>query len=318
MALIQVSNFRRWFTFSFALLCMGFYIYYAFVNLDKIPPLNVDTPFFMVALLSIAFAILNVGLVGLIWSLLLRDSGVLMPLKQTLTIFAISQLGKYLPGNIGQHVGRVVIGKHAGIPVGITLSTMLIEALWGVGVGGALALLALTTSGARKLLGSYIQLEPLFLGIGTVIFLLLPLILIPALNHFFPTFSKRLTKGNVNTSPKILTALMVITLFLLCFVFMGIILKLQAQWFFGTSTGSLIELTIFFAVAWLSGYLIPGAPGGLGVREAMMVLLLSPVVGTGTAVGLGITLRVTTTLSDSIVFILGLVIKSKFKLNGIR
>jgi hypothetical protein len=87
---------------------------------------------------------------------------------------------------------------------------------------------------------------------------------------------------------------------------MGLMLKLQAQWFFGVTEGSVFELTCLFAVAWLAGYVVPGAPGGLGVREAMMVLLLSPILGAGTAVGLGVTLRVTTTVGDAVAFLIGL------------
>ena len=88
---------------------------------------------------------------------------------------------------------------------------------------------------------------------------------------------------------------------------MGLTLKLQARWLFRVGDGSVMELTCLFAVAWVAGYLTPGAPGGLGVREAMMVLLLSPVVGSGAAVGLGITMRITTTLGDAVAFFVGLI-----------
>jgi uncharacterized membrane protein YbhN (UPF0104 family) len=62
-----------------------------------------------------------------------------------------------------------------------------------------------------------------------------------------------------------------------------------------------------FAIAWIAGYLVPGAPGGLGVREAMMVMVLSPVLGAGAAVGLSLTLRLTTTLGDAVAFGLGII-----------
>lgn len=37
-------------------------------------------------------------------------------------------------------------------------------------------------------------------------------------------------------------------------------------------------ITACFALSWLAGYAIPGAPGGLGVREATFILLTSPQV----------------------------------------
>jgi len=51
---------------------------------------------------------------------------------------------------------------------------------------------------------------------------------------------------------------------------------------------------------------VPGSPGGVGVREAMMILLLTPVVGAGAAVGLSISMRLTNMLGDGVAFLLGL------------
>ena len=120
---------------------------------------------------------------------------------------------------------------------------------------------------------------------------------------------KRISGGHSIATPRLSTAFVAAILFVLMFLAMGLMLKLQAQWIFNVSDSNLIELTSLFAIAWLAGYLVPGAPGGLGVRETMMVLLLSPVVGAGTAVGLGLTLRVTTTVGDAVAFALGMLFK---------
>jgi hypothetical protein len=158
-----------------------------------------------------------------------------------------------------------------------------------------------------------VNVGPLNLGLGVALLLFMPWLGIGFLNKYLPKLAKRLSGGGVIATPKLLTAVIVAVLFLLCFVIMGLILKLQAQWFFGVTKGNVIELTCLFSVAWLAGYLLPGAPAGLGVREAMMVLLLSPVLGAGTAVGLSITLRVTTTVGDAVAFMLGLTMR---KLNS--
>ena len=47
-------------------------------------------------------------------------------------------------------------------------------------------------------------------------------------------------------APRLLTALVVALLFLLCFLFMGLILKLQARWIFGVAEGGVLELTGLF------------------------------------------------------------------------
>ena len=295
------------------LLAVGFYIDYAIRNFNMIPLLNWTPESIAIALLSVVLIVFSIAIVGTIWQFLLRDNCILTSWKQAQIILYITQFGKYLPGNIGQHVGRVVMARDIGIPVPIILNTMVIEMLWGAGIGAGLSILALLLFVDGQALGLNVNVGPLNLGLGVALLLFMPWLGIGFLNKYLPKLAKRLSGGGVIATPKLLTAVIVAVLFLLCFVIMGLILKLQAQWFFGVTKGNVIELTCLFSVAWLAGYLLPGAPAGLGVREAMMVLLLSPVLGAGTAVGLSITLRVTTTVGDAVAFMLGLTMR---KLNS--
>lgn len=58
-------------------------------------------------------------------------------------------------------------------------------------------------------------------------------------------------------------------------------------------------------MAWIIGYVVPGSPGGMGVREAMMLLLFTPVIGAGATLGISVTMRVTSVLGDRLAFLLG-------------
>ena len=53
------------------------------------------------------------------------------------------------------------------------------------------------------------------------------------------------------------------------------------------------------------GYVVPGSPGGLGVREAMMVVLFTPLTGAAVAAGLAVSMRLTTLLGDALTVLLG-------------
>lgn len=291
-----------------ALLAIAFFIYYARMYFQEIPIVHWDIGSVTIALFSVVLVVIGTGIVGTIWYVLLRDNDISLSWEQTQIIFAISQFGKYLPGNVGQHVGRVVMAREAGVPVSITFSTMFIEILWGTGIAAGLALLSLILFVDSQTLsfGMDLQLGALQLGAGIVCLLFVPYLGIGLLNRCLPGLVRRLSGGYAISSPRLCSALAVAVLFLMCFVVMGLILKLQAQWLFGITDGSVFELTCLFAVAWLAGYLTPGAPGGLGVREVMMVLLLSPVLGNGPAVGLGVTLRLTTTVGDLVFFLLGI------------
>jgi hypothetical protein len=69
-------------------------------------------------------------------------------------------------------------------------------------------------------------------------------------------------------------------------------------------TGSIQWIAIpAYAIAWLVGFAVPGASGGLGVREAVFLLLLEQ--GPASAMGLqvAVSTRVITTLGDLLFFL---------------
>ena len=49
------------------------------------------------------------------WSRQLRDMRQPHDFRRFIAILASTQFGKYLPGNVGQHVGRVALAKRAGV-----------------------------------------------------------------------------------------------------------------------------------------------------------------------------------------------------------
>lgn len=60
-----------------------------------------------------------------------------------------------------------------------------------------------------------------------------------------------------------------------------------------------------FLVSWLVGFVVPGAPGGIGIREATIVLLLGPVVGEADALAFSFLMRVIAVLGDAVLFLFG-------------
>lgn len=248
----------------------------------------------------------TIGLMGSAWTLLLRDGNVRLPAWRLQTIYAIAQFGKYLPGNVGQHVGRVAIATAAGIPAATVLSTMLIELLWVAGVGAILTMMSVALFVGDDA-AFQLHLNPAYLICAAILLPAAPWIGVLLLNRWFPELARKLAGSGSIVLPRFRTAMAVGLLILLCFLTFGVILKLQAEVVFSANNVQILELTCLFAAAWLAGFLVPGAPGGLGVRELAMVLLLSPTLGESVAVGLGLTLRLITTLGDFSVFIFGCV-----------
>jgi uncharacterized membrane protein YbhN (UPF0104 family) len=60
---------------------------------------------------------------------------------------------------------------------------------------------------------------------------------------------------------------------------------------------SLIAIVGGTALAWLAGFIVPGSPAGLGVRDAVLLFYLEPLVG-NSAAAVVVTLRVITIIVD--------------------
>ena len=298
---------------AFLALSIGYFIVYTERHLDEVPTINWDSTNILVGLISVFLASISIMIIGFIWQLLLRDQGVVISWKRIQVVVSTSQFGKYLPGNIGQHVGRLFMARREGISAPTSLGTMLIEALWGISVGAALSLMSLLYYSDTLSLATWIDISAAQLIAVLFLAILSPVIIVKFINLFLPRLAENLAGVRKIPEPRPLTSIFVLGLHFLCFLLIGFILKLQTEWFFGVEDISLLKLTSLFAFAWIAGYLVPGAPAGLGIRETLMVLMLSPVIGSGVAVGISISLRLTTTTGDALAFALGLIFGKRFQ-----
>ncbi len=287
-------------------LATGYFLMELVSRFGEIPAIPWTATTMVIALASCATAVLVVAIIGLMWFLLLRDQGIRLPLTHAMQIVAVSQIGKYLPGNVGHFAGRAVLAKQAGIPLGVSASTILIETAWtlAIGAGFAAAALALYVDSATAL--SLPPIGIIELGLMMLVLLFLPWLGITLVNRLAPRLSARVGGGKPVTAPRLWTAVCVSGLMVLCFFLLGVIVKFHVSGLFGVSSADWITLTVLFTSAWLVGYVVPGAPGGLGVREAVMVLMFTPVIGAGAAVGLGVTVRLATLVGDGLAFLLGM------------
>ena len=66
------------------------------------------------------------------------------------------------------------------------------------------------------------------------------------------------------------------------------------------------KLIVVFSLAWVAGFIIPGAPGGIGVREVVLIFFFQ-LIGEPESIAVAIALRFVTLLGD--IFFLLLAIK---------
>jgi len=297
----------------------GYFVYELYAQRAVFAEINWSWPAMLAMAGSIAGMLTITLLGGVAWRILLADQGFKLPWPTAMRLVALSQIGKYLPGNVGHFVGQVALSRAVGIPVGVSVAALGISTVWlialGVGVGSAGLIEAAANSGVSWMPAfTPGRLIPLF-----VLLIALPWIGIFVLNHFLPRLSEALGKGQKIVPPSIGAAAFLTSVFLGTFVIFGLMLKVQSSTLFDTPDVGVITFMLLFASAWVAGYLIPGAPGGVGIREAMMLLLFTPLLGAGPAAALGLSMRIATTLGDGAAFLAGLAIgwaqKNKEKRN---
>lgn len=243
------------------------------------------------------------------WQLMLRLTDVALGFREALQIVTIAQFGKYIPGNIGQHIGRIVLAKRSGIDSAKTITSILLETLLLVVAAFLCSLAALELLPSISMMyGKSVQKSFAVLGAAllgcTFIFIAISWSR-HRLRHAADKLQKLITKQGIGLSAS--TLAVHVTSFALGAASLTFIV-------FAMSSGAqLIHLSLFgiYAIAWLIGFVVPGAPAGLGIREALLVFGLTPLYGADVAATSTAVFRLVTVLGDGIALLLGLALRSR-------
>ncbi|MGS4885953.1 hypothetical protein [Roseibium sp. MB-4] len=176
---------------------------------------------------------------------------------RTYPSFAITQIAKYLPGNIAHLIGRGLYLKGGKISasqiVKATIAEMAIIPL------GALVWILLSGSAGTQALETF--------NLPDFAWQIMAVMLATALAAFALYFTRNHALNGQQLRCLILAALLS-ALFMLA---LGLI---YAATFGLVGVGPTSDLVVVAIAAWLAGFLTPGAPGGIGIREATLLVLL--------------------------------------------
>jgi hypothetical protein len=303
------KRWAKWASLLILTIASAFFAEELFLHFDEIPAIHWDAAAWLAMVGTVACMLINLSMGGLMWKALLKDQGTAIPTITAIRIVFVSQVGKYLPGNVGHLVGQVGLASAVGVPYTVSITTMLISTLWLAAIGLSLGLLGLVLFFDTAAQSHLPDINTHWVLLVSLLAAASPWLGVWLLNRTWPKLSKALGHGQLVSLPRLMTSVGVGLGFMASFFVMGLMLKWQAVHIFGVNDGNLLALSLLFASAWTAGYLLPGAPGGLGVREAVSIALLTPILGAGTAVALSITMRMSTTLGDGLAFLVGLLIQ---------
>ncbi|MFO7628339.1 MAG: lysylphosphatidylglycerol synthase domain-containing protein [Prochlorococcaceae cyanobacterium] len=286
-----------------SLLSFGFVLAALVAHGRELLRLSLDLQGWLWLALGLGISLLSLVVNGLAWGVVLRWLGRALPLQPLLELFLRTNLRKYLPGGIWHLASRVQVLRRGGEPFGAPLAAG--EALLGTLLDPllmAVAALLLVPFGGWQRGLALLALTPLLL--------LVPARLAPLLQRLEQRRSRQLgLEQELAGAPGQAVPLPVLRGYPLlplgaelAFVlvrFAGFACCVQAfdlhyplgwpGWLAG------------FALAWTVGLVVPGAPGGLGVFEAMLLLRLAAAVPEAPLLAVALSYRLVTTLADLLV-----------------
>lgn len=235
------------------------------------------------------------------WRAALAIYNVHLPALRAESQLLLSQIGKYIPGNVAHLIGRFALARTDGIEAAVAGAAMVLEVgfLLAVGISmvGVLVLVApeLVTALTAELpdwafgWGAGLGVCGLLAGLFAGPWLIWRRAGRPKLTLSRMVLPVMLHGGN--------------------FILLGISLWCVALAVHPDGTAGLIQCTIIFITAWVAGFLMPGAPGGVGVRDGIIALGLELFIGPGAGLSVAVAHRAISVLGDIATFGIGLMLR---------
>lgn len=290
-----------------SLACLAFFLVALQQSWDSLGSIQWDRALLASGALALSFYLVTYAVVIRCWQLVMCALGSPISYATATRILLLSQFGKYAPGNIGQHLGRVWLARRAGLATQTVLTSIIIETVTLVLAAGVCSLAAahlLPELFARYGEGAA-RTTLLLLTAGTIA-------LAAAIS--IPNLRRRLLSALAQTAALLTRknrslGLQIFLLHALNFVLGALSLRSLAG-----ALGNdlpLVPLVGIYAMAWLCGFIVPGAPAGLGVREAVLLVGLTPLLSSEATLATAAGLRMVNTLGDVVAVLIGFALRGR-------
>ena len=242
-------------------------------------------------LLSALLVWLMYGLLIAAWRMMLTAWGRGLGFWSAARIWTVSSLGKYVPGKVWAVAGMAVMAQQAGVgAVPATGSAIILQVL-AIGSGAAVA--ALT---------GWSSLRAAYPGAQTGLAALLAISVVAAGILLWPSSVRRVLRVAVPdaaaAAPPAGAVLFGIAANTIAWLGYGLALWLLARGLLPGAGLSPLRAIAVFTASYLAGFLALFAPGGIGVREGVFILMLQGPIGIGAATALAIASRLLLTVTE--------------------
>ncbi|QNN51854.1 lysylphosphatidylglycerol synthase domain-containing protein [Nocardioides mesophilus] len=246
---------------------------------------------------SAALAVVGTVLIEQVWFALLRGLGVLAPPVEAAGVFFVSQLGKYLPGSVWPIVAQMEFGRRWGTPrrTMLTANILMLAMLTATGlVVGAVLLPWSSGEGLAHYWWLLLLLVPLLVCLH-------PRTLPAVLDRLLGLVGREPLQIRVSGRAMVQAMLWSLAVWLV----MGLHLVVLVRALGATGADPVAAAVGGMALGWAAGLIFIPAPAGAGVREAVLVLTLTPQVGAGPALAVALASRMVLLLADVLLAAVG-------------
>ena len=229
-------------------------------------------------LLAVSYA-----LVAWVWGFALRRAAG-TPIRAGARIWFLSNLARYVPGNVWSFVGAVELARREGVARPVTLAVMAYTQVLSVGV----ALLA----GLPVLLAEWARLgRPALLGAVAVA--VVAGVAAAFRRQLLALARRRLPGlGGAELVPAPGTVALLVVGYAAYWAVTGLAFAALVASAYRLAPGDIPLVVAAFAAAYAVGFLSLLTPAGLGVREGVLVVALAPVLPAGPALVVALVSRV--------------------------
>lgn len=230
-------------------------------------------------------------------------SGRKIPFSAAMPVYTRSNIYKYLPGNVFQYVGRNKLASDMQIShVDVACATVF-DILFCVLSTGVISVVLLGSTIAKlfeKYGNNLIIIGVCGIAAVVIILLFVYLKFKDKFKEYILRYSKAFRRGNR------LKLLQGVLYYFLQNTVSAITYYISLKLISGGTSGDfsvLLTLTGAFMFAWIVGFVTPGAPGGIGIRESVMIFVFGE--AQQEIMLFVLVMRIASTLADIMAFVIG-------------
>ncbi|MCH4209381.1 hypothetical protein [Bifidobacterium sp.] len=257
-------------------------------------------PIIVVTVLQTVIVLTN----GFPWTVVVSSiSNVKVSFFQTMPVYLKSNLMKYIPGNVFQYVGRNELAARyrlSHIQVAFaTVTDVLLNVFSALCISLAFfrAYVVTTLSRSRFFWVALAMAALILICAGAALYMRREWAKSKIVQYSY-LFTRR-TVGKI---------CLCLGYYIVALVAGGVLFALTFYWLLGEpfSPGPAFTLISAYTLSWLIGFITPGAPAGIGIKEAVMIAVVPASVSSPAIAVAMVAIRVIATIADILAFFISI------------